>query len=45
MIGNGVPVPLAKAVASAVKIFFKDNAVTSNNITQWTFGLNKSEAK
>lgn len=27
MIGNGVPVPLAKAVANAVKNFLKDNDV------------------
>jgi DNA (cytosine-5)-methyltransferase 1 len=27
MIGNGVPVPLAKAVANAVKKFLKDNTV------------------
>ncbi len=27
MIGNGVPVPLAKAVAIAVKVFLKENDV------------------
>jgi DNA (cytosine-5)-methyltransferase 1 len=33
MIGNGVPVPLAKAVAFAIKIFIQNNKVIPKNVT------------
>ena len=44
MIGNGVPVPLAEAVANALKDFIIMNDVIEIT-NQWTFGLNENEAK